>query len=254
MPDKSNIKGQLAILCRGSPKIRATIRIIAELVILGGKKVTFFCSLPANQLLLYAIFQAMGVKAALFTADCNREQRDEHVTAFTEDPEVMGFLGSYYVGSFGLDLPDMCNHHCEWDAPPSIGHKQQAQGRTRRIRQQYTVEAYEVIVENSFQSRVINSTLCKAIPGAMAELDISIKDGPARTDIDDTYLDIGEWILHDDGYPVQAPPGNTKPLLSPEEFVAALLDSKSGKKSELKTHPDEIWEVEEVEDELLHLT
>ena len=74
----------------------------------------------------------------------------------------------------------------------------------------------------------------------MTKLNILIKDRLARTNIDDTYLDIGEWILHDDGYLIQAPLGNTKPILSPKDFVAALLDSKSGKKSELKTYPDEI--------------
>jgi hypothetical protein len=34
LPDMNDVPGLLAIVCRGSPKLRATLRIVAELVIL----------------------------------------------------------------------------------------------------------------------------------------------------------------------------------------------------------------------------
>jgi hypothetical protein len=66
----------------GASKIRANLRIITKHIMLGGKKATLFCFLPDTPLLLYAIFQAMGVKACLFTAHCNREKRDHGTGGF----------------------------------------------------------------------------------------------------------------------------------------------------------------------------
>jgi hypothetical protein len=61
MPAPNDIPGLLAVVCRGSPKLRVTLRIIAELVILHKKKWIIWCALPANQLLLYACLQALNI-------------------------------------------------------------------------------------------------------------------------------------------------------------------------------------------------
>lgn len=56
LPDINDVPGLVSIVCRGSPKLRATLRIIADLVILYRKKWIIWCSLPANQLLLFVCF------------------------------------------------------------------------------------------------------------------------------------------------------------------------------------------------------
>jgi hypothetical protein len=62
------------------------------------------------------------------------------VKAFTEDRKCYIFIGSWHIGSTGLNLQTQCNHNAEWDAPPSIGAMRQARGRVRRIRQPLAIE------------------------------------------------------------------------------------------------------------------
>lgn len=97
LPARDDIPSLLAIACRGSPKLRATLRIIAELVILHKKKWIIWCSLPANQLLLYACFQALNIWSACYTSELSREQRGDLVKAFTEDMNCRVFIGSWNI-------------------------------------------------------------------------------------------------------------------------------------------------------------
>ena len=247
LPDINDIPGLLSIVCRGSPKLRATLRIVAELVILHKKKWIIWCSLPANQLLLYACFQALKLPSVCYTSELSREERGELVKAFTEDPEQRLFIGSWYVGSTGLNLQSQCNHNAEWDAPPSIGAMTQARGRSRRIGQLLAVENFELSVPSSFQDRVFHNTIIKSLPTAMAEVTFNVQEVEGTSSNDEVKgINIGRWFLVD-GELVQAPDerGNHLALnqqLTPEGFLTALMATSRGMAIDTKD-----WEEEDLD-------
>jgi hypothetical protein len=117
----------------------------------------------------------------------------------TEYPEKRVFIGSWHVGSTGLNLQKQCNHSVEWDAPPSIGAMIQARSRSRRIGQSLAVENLEVMVENSFQNRIMRTTIMKSLPGVMAHLTINVGEvnDSFATGNDDDDIEIGERFLVD---------------------------------------------------------
>lgn len=130
IPDREDIPQQLAILLQGSPKLRHTLRILAELVVLMKRKVVIWCGLPANQLLLLACCQALHIDCVCYTSELSHLERTEMVTAFTTHPDsAYVFIGGYNVGSVGLNLQALCNHEIDFDSAPNKGTQDQATGR-----------------------------------------------------------------------------------------------------------------------------
>jgi hypothetical protein len=87
LPEKDDVSGLLACVCTGSPKVRALLRIIAELVVIKKKKVIIWCCLPAVQLLLLGIFRALQIDAIAYTADLSMDERGDVQKAFNEEKE-----------------------------------------------------------------------------------------------------------------------------------------------------------------------
>ncbi|OBT86740.1 hypothetical protein VE02_06275 [Pseudogymnoascus sp. 03VT05] len=69
LPEKHEISKQLALICRGSPKLRQLLQIIASLVLLANRRIGIWCSLPGNQILLHACFQALRIDPTIYTAE-----------------------------------------------------------------------------------------------------------------------------------------------------------------------------------------
>lgn len=254
LPDRSDIMGQLSIFCDGSPKIRSLVRVIAELVILQ-KKVIIFCSLPAVQVLIYAVLQVLKVSCALYTSNLSTEQRHYQVQRFTKDPnDAMVFIASYFVGSTGLNLHHLCHHVILFDSAHNQGALEQALGRALRIGQTELVEVFEVNNTNSFQSKVIQNTVKKALAGTIAELDVdtNIKDTMEVTGIpvDDTEINIGKWYIIE-GELVRAPDprvelsGNT--VLTPMELASFVIRTMRGRKVDVEDN----WEEQLVDTSLI---
>lgn len=232
LPSKDDTPGLLSIVCRGAPKLRITLRLISEVVILAGRKITIWCALPATQLLLYACLYALGISTVCYTSELNTEERDSHVHQFCTNPQTKVFIGSYFVGSTGLNLQQMCNHTAEFDSPPTLGARIQAQGRLRRIGQRYAIENFELLVLNSFQNRVISTMIRKSLPGLVAELRINITESIDH-DTDDVTLSVGHWYWVK-GELIQAPDPRVDHLpeserLGPTELVKAIAEIQSGK-------------------------
>ncbi|OBT70727.1 hypothetical protein VF21_10289 [Pseudogymnoascus sp. 05NY08] len=239
LPEKHEIAKQLALICRGSPKLRQLLQIVASLVVLAGRKIGIWCSLPANQILLHACFQALQIDSATYTAELSSEERHSLVKKFTtKTDECHIFVGSYAVGSVGLNLQNLCNDTIEFDSPMNEGEKVQATGRFRRLTQPHTVKRFELSVEDSFQSRIIRNAMVKALFGATAELSITVNE-QEKKDADDnmtTAFTIGKWFRIEDEL-IEAPdirvdhlPGHQQ--LSPEALVAAILDISRGRREE----------------------
>jgi hypothetical protein len=122
----------------------------------------------------------------------------------------------------------------------------QARGRTRWIGQLLPVENFELSVENTFQDRIIHNTIMKSLPGAMAELTVNVQEVEDEG-LDERTIDIGVWyLIHDEL--IQAPDPRVSHLheedrLSPEDFLAALMDSTRGKRMS-----NDVWEDEAKDD------
>ena len=56
LPDINDVPGLVSIVCRGSPKLRATLRIIADLVILYRKKVDHMVLPPCQPATTFCLF------------------------------------------------------------------------------------------------------------------------------------------------------------------------------------------------------
>ena len=250
MPAKNDVLSLLSIVCRGAPKLRVTLRLISEIVILGNRKLTIWCALPASQLLIYACLQALGINAVCYTSELTTQERAHLVQQFCISADTRVFIGSYFVGSTGLNLQAMCNHTVEFDAPPTIGARVQARGRVRRIGQRCDVENFELSVPNSFQNRVISTMIRKSLPGLIAELRINITQS-VDNNVGDQKLSIGHWYLIDNEL-IQAPDPRVDGLpeskrLDATQLVTAIANIQRGKAYDIETG----WEEEDIDDSLL---
>lgn len=208
--------------------------MVASLVVLSDKKIGVWSLTPANQLLLCACFRALRIDAAIYTSELNPEERNDLVRQFTTEPDKCHiFVGSYSVGSVGLNLQALCHHAIDFDSPSNEGQSKQSIGRFRRINQPYNVERFQLSVENSFQSRIIQNALRKAIPGATAELAVNMTGTINRGEV--TYA-ISSWYRVGDEL-IEAPDPRVDSLpveqrLTAKELVTAILDIRRGRREE----------------------
>jgi hypothetical protein len=220
----------LEIVCRGAPKLRHTLRIVAEVVVLKKRKLLIWASLPANQLLLYACMQALKIDAICYTSELDRDQREKAVGEFTKNPNsAMVFIGGFFVGAAGLNLQGLCSIMIFFDSAPNKGIADQAVARLRRLNQQSTVMKLELSVEGAFQDRIIQKNLRRAMTGILAEVDTNTGDA---TEDGKAVYNIGEWYwvaeqLVEAGDPrLEGLKGLRR--LTPRQLSQAILLSEAG--------------------------
>lgn len=256
LPEKQETTKLLALLFQGSPKLRQVLQVIGSLVVLSQQKIAVWCGLPANQVLLWACLQALNIDSAIYTANLTSLERQELVKKFTQDPDkCVVWVGSFSVGSVGLNLQAMCHHSINFDSPINTGQAKQAVGRIRRLKQPHTVEQLEVSVENSFQSRIIQNALKKAVPGATVDLSMDVQEQDTN-DSDNNLtkaFSIGCWFRVGDQL-IEAPDPQVDHLpqeqqLSAEELVSAILDIHRGRREE--SHLNHTWVEESADAEMI---
>lgn len=211
------------------------------------RKVVIWCGLPANQLLLLACCQALQIECVCYTSELSHSERAELVSTFVNQPQsAYVFIRGFNVGSVGLNLQALCNHAIDFDSVPNKGIQDQATGRLRRLNQPYTVERFELSVERSFQSRVIQNSLMKAVPGAIAELSMNVER--SKGEDGETEFSVGEWYLINHEL-VQAPDPRVAGLpaaqkLTPAAVVQAIMDIQRGVREEADQHL--VWKREDL--------
>jgi hypothetical protein len=141
-------------------------------------------------------------------------------------------------------LASTCNYAIDFDSALNKGIQDQATGRLRRLNQPYTVERFEVSVEKSFQSRVIQNSLMKAVPGAIAELSMNVES--TKGEDGETEFSVGDWYLINNEL-VEAPDPRVAGLpaaqkLSPAAAVQAIMDIQRGVREEADQNL--VWERE----------
>ena len=114
------------------------------------------------------------------------------------------------------------------------------------MNQPYTVERLELSVERSFQSRIIQNSLMKAVPGAIAELSMNVES--SKGEDGEIEFSVGDWYLINNEL-VQAPDPRVAGLpaaqrLSPVAFVQAIMDIQRGVREEVDQ--DLVWVQEDL--------
>lgn len=232
VPDRTDFVLLISHVCKGSPKLRQLLRILAEVVVLMGRKVVIWCDLPANQLLVHGLCQLLHIHDAVYSADLSIDSRNEVVKAFTtkaDGPKV--FIATYRIASIGLNLQAMCNISIEFDSPPNWSTGAQAHGRLRRVGQPHTVEKMAIETHDTFQTIVIRNVFRKALPTAMADLDMTVTSDDH--DEDNVIMDAGKFVWHngellsyDDPLAAEAAVSS---ILTPSALVEKILETLSGK-------------------------
>jgi hypothetical protein len=249
-PERDDVAGLLTRVCTGSPKIRALLRIVAELVVVQKKKVLIWVALPAVQLLLLGIFRALGIDAIAYTADLNMKERNDATSAFNKEKDkAMILIGTFDVGSAGLNLQYLCHYAVFFDSAPNRGMASQASGRLWRMNQKETVVQFEMTMDQTFQSYIVTHTLQRSLPGVMAELSLPMtlqKDASGET-----HLVVGDWYLIDgrlvsasDPEAEDLPP--TQKKLTPKELITAIVDLQGGVRELAEDEAD--WVSEEAQE------
>ncbi|KFY24849.1 hypothetical protein V493_04993 [Pseudogymnoascus sp. VKM F-4281 (FW-2241)] len=154
LPAENDAVGVLSAVCRRSAKVCHALRVIIELVLVANRKIVIWCGLPTNQLLIHGILQLLHILHCTYTSELSPEARSELVNSFTTKPnEYIVFIASFTVGG-----------------------REQAIGRQRRLGQSETVERFEMSVVNTFHDRVTSNALMKALVGGTAELTVPARE------------------------------------------------------------------------------
>jgi hypothetical protein len=69
------IEGQVALILQNAPKIEAHLQLVKDRVVLGKEKCTLFCTIPGQEIIIFAILNALKIKAAVYHADLLPEQK-----------------------------------------------------------------------------------------------------------------------------------------------------------------------------------
>lgn len=176
------VKNAVAVqLIRHSPRLRLLLRWVLEASV-RKEKGSVWTLWPFIQLLENSFLRLFDLESQAFMADLGHVTRDNLVQGFnqkeratTGDAIYSDFLVcSYAVGGVGLNLHLACHLAFFSCVCPNVACWKQTIGREFRFGQEEDVHATEIIIEDTFDVRVRNTALMKALPTIMAMLDNSV--------------------------------------------------------------------------------
>lgn len=84
------------------------------------QKLLIWVSYPATQLFIFGALRLMNVSAHMFASHLTTKQQADLVTEFTTSQDTtMILIGSYFMGSVGLNLQPLCWQVILFNSPPS---------------------------------------------------------------------------------------------------------------------------------------
>ncbi|OAL72224.1 hypothetical protein A7D00_3222 [Trichophyton violaceum] len=174
LPSKDDTREILRSHCRGSPKLRYLLQLVAELVILRKEKLLIFVTMPAQVLWLESVLHLLDLDAHSSPDRCYI------------------LITSFWVCCTGLNLQGHCRNLVFWDSAP-ISVEQQALGRLKRVGATKTIRLFRLYVENTFSTTQNMKYIDQAIPGLMAQLNMEV----FGNNNDDAGVCLGNWVIHE---------------------------------------------------------
>lgn len=242
LPKHDDHISQISIVCQHSPKVSATLALVAEIVIKERRKVCLWTLLPAEQLLLWAILRKLKIDARMFSSDLSQPDRDQLIKTFNKsNSKAVVLINSFSMNSCGLDLQHQCSNTINFDIPMSRAIRDQADHRFRRFGQRNVVFSWGLSMSNTINDRQILNNLAKAAPGIMSELNSSIFEIDKITDDNNVTFSLGKWVILDDklvpfSHPKVAAAGlDESAILDPSSVIKQILCEEYGTWVEIET-------------------
>ncbi|EEQ31909.1 hypothetical protein McanMca71_007218 [Microsporum canis] len=228
LPSPDDIKGILQAHCRGSPKLRYLLQLVAELVVLRKEKMLIFATLPTQVHWLESVLKLLELDANSYRAELNIEDRQILADTFHRSPTKCQILiTSFWVCCTGLNLHGHCRNLVFWDAAP-ISAEQQALGRLKRVGATRTIRLFRLFIDKTFSTEQNMKYIAQAIPGLMAQLNMEVFGEEDGTD----GAVLGQWVIHE-GQLVKADDpsvlGLGLPALGDGDLLTHILMIQQGK-------------------------
>ncbi|KAL8755625.1 MAG: hypothetical protein Q9184_004740 [Pyrenodesmia sp. 2 TL-2023] len=235
--DKKDDPLLVASTLRGSPKLRALMKVLSRQVFVQQEKAIVWTTFPAQQTLVVKLLRKMGIDAHALHAGMSYEERRQLVKDFSEHPtKVTVLVPCWAVGSYGYNFQYYCHNIHLLDPAPSEPIENQAIHRNRRIGQQWYVIVCRYYLRGSFNEFHVSHNLRKALPGVMATLNErlmrGVTDGDDMDDANAVELGSGQWCIWQGKLtPVDELPlaiTRTVEILEPVDLVKAIMEENFG--------------------------
>ncbi|XTI94614.1 P-loop containing nucleoside triphosphate hydrolase protein, partial [Cenococcum geophilum] len=126
---------------------------------------------PLEQLIIREIFVSFGIDTRVLASDLTQGQKSDLVKNFNSPDVCQVLIASYTANGAGLNLQQSCHNVHLFDPAPSANAQEQAIGRTYRLGQPRKVTVVEYYVRRTFNEKVVNTQILRALPGLMAMID-----------------------------------------------------------------------------------
>ena len=140
-----------------TPKLNEFRNIISSLLKQGGVKIVVFSQWVKMLSLAHWAIQDIleDTEAVFFTGKQSQKQRVENITRFHDEPETRLFFATD-AGGVGLNLQKAANICINLDLPWNPAIMEQRIARLHRLEQKKTVQIYNLITEDSIESRIFD--------------------------------------------------------------------------------------------------
>lgn len=150
---------------KGSPKLRAAVELIEELLAEDPRNKIVLFSFFKHSLALIAEATAEMTDHALFTGDLSAKEKDREKQRFQTNPDCRLFLSSD-AGGYGVDLPQG-NYLISFDLPWSAGAWDQRNSRIIRLATEWEhVTLISILMAGSIEERQLDALRMKQTVGS----------------------------------------------------------------------------------------
>lgn len=207
---------------------------VRDNVVVNQRKMVIFASMPAQQVLLFAILKAYNICTEVYHAALSPQEKAKLQRGFNEETTPLILIGSYATTSCGLNLQQRCYTGAFLDPPPSKAIGEQAGARIHRLGQRKDVELVTFSTASTFNDRQLCNNIRKAMPGLVANMATKVFGEGLNTagDDPDTITNLGKWVLHRGAmlrYDSDSLPLNHNlPVLQGSEVLRNLLQLQMG--------------------------
>ncbi|WP_335871118.1 DEAD/DEAH box helicase [Bacillus sp. 2205SS5-2] len=172
-----------------NPKIQQLISILTDF----NDKMLIFTKYKSTQAFLARVLKENGFKVAEFHGGLRRKEKEDQVTFFKEDADV---LVSTEVGGEGRNL-QFCNGMINFDLPWNPMAIEQRIGRIHRIGQTRDVFVYNLVAKDTIEDYILNllDRKINMFELVVGEVDAILGDVEEKEDFADLMMNA--WVLSD---------------------------------------------------------
>ncbi|MEZ2321922.1 MAG: DEAD/DEAH box helicase [Microcoleus sp.] len=220
-----------------SPKTELLLEYV-ETIAANKKKVLIFSQyIKEGTDKIAKLLNKRKIKYVVYTGEVSNQQRDQAVSDFRSNPDITVFLATIKTAGYGITLTEATYviHFDHWWNPATM---QQAEDRTHRIGQKYSVTVYSFWMKSTVEER-INTKLDEKrllIETTVDELAVEAIENALSTD---DWLDIfgikpALKKIHVEPKPAQAPQSEVHPEKKARPIISSVQPTESASSQYIK--------------------